>query len=372
MHHDKEQLIIQALASSSLGGGEMVAIDLATSLRSRGHNVAIWCPSEGASAEHARKQNLPTSVMGSEPQYTGHIGSQIRKWLCIKRLCRRENVSLIHCHSPFCYQQLSKAIPRRVKTIAHVHIDNNLHLFPWLFKHRPAAIITCADYLAKATADSLATSQCRIPKIVAAPNSVNTQVFFPDATRKPETKEGHRALVLANLAPHKGHKTAIKAIAELIRRGLQIDLDIAGVDRKQIGYEQELRSLAGELGIEKRVNFMGHQSSPASVLRHADFMLLPSTAEGLPLSILEAQASKTIVLANPVAGVPEVIEHTITGYLIDHKDHTEYANRIQELIQNPQEKQAIAKKAYENIQKNYTWNSYIKKIETIYRQTILN
>ena len=366
-----QPLIIEALASSNLGGGEMVAIDLATSLRERGRNVAIWCPSEGPSSEHARQRNLPVEILGNTTQYTGHVGSYIKRWMSIKSLCRRQNVSIIHCHSPFCYQQLARCIPRRLKKIAHVQIDNNLHLFPWLFKRTPDVIVTCADYLANATSQSLAEAGSQIPRIVAVPNSVNTDVFFPSENSHTHKKERLTALMLANLAPHKGHRTAINAISQLVERGLQIDLNIAGVDRKQTGYEQELRSLAEENGVEKQVHFLGFQASPASLLREADFMLLPSTAEGLPLSILEAQASKTLVLANPVAGIPEVINDGVTGYLIDHTDHTGYANTIQQLIHTPQKHQSIVTQAYENIQQNYTWRNYVKKTEAIYDQTTL-
>jgi len=366
---DKEPLIIEALASSNLGGGEMVAIDLATSLRESGRNVAIWCPSEGPSSEHARQRNIPVEILGNTTQYTGHLGSHIKRWIRITSLCRRQKVSVIHCHSPFCYQQLSRFIPHRVKTIAHVQIDNNLHLFPWLFKRTPDVIVTCADYLAHTTTQSLAKAGSQIPRIIAVPNSVNTDLFFPSENNRTRKKECLTALMLANLAPHKGHKTAINAISQLIERGLQIDLNIAGVDRKQTGYEQELRALAINNGIEERVHFLGFQPSPASLLRDADFMLLPSTAEGLPLSILEAQASKTLVIANPVAGIPEVITDGVTGYLIDHTDYSGYANTIQQLINNPQKHESIVTQAYENIQQNYTWSKYVKKTEALYDKT---
>ena len=347
-----QPLIIEALASSNLGGGEMVAIDLATSLKNKGRNVAVWCPSEGPSAEHARQRNLKVEILGNAPQYTGHIASQLKKFIRIRRLTAKQNISIIHCHSPFCYQQLARCIPRTVKKLAHVQIDNNLHLFPWLFKHKPDAIITCADYLADATEQSLADTEAKMPRIIAAPNSVDTSVFFPRESRSYQEKQNLTAVMLANLAPHKGHATAINAISLLKERGFPIELKIAGVDRKNAGYAEQLSSLVQEKGLTELVHFLGFHSSPESLLRESDFMILPSTTEGLPLSILEAQASKSLVIANPIAGIPEVITDGVTGFLVEHTDIKGYADTIERLIRDPEQWESIVSRAYKNIQEN--------------------
>ena len=99
-------------------------------------------------------------------------------------------------------------------------------------------------------------------------------------------------LMAANLAPHKGQETALHAAAILKQRGFHTQFWFAGVERGgNLDYTKRLRRLVGELGISDQVRFLGQREDIPESLRAADFFVLPSTAEGLPLSILEAQAS---------------------------------------------------------------------------------
>ena len=59
-----------------------------------------------------------------------------------------------------------------------------------------------------------------------------------------------------------------------------------------LGVEGALELGHAELGVADQVRLLGHRSDGPDLLRAADFFLLPSTQEGLPLSILEAQACK--------------------------------------------------------------------------------
>jgi len=64
-----------------------------------------------------------------------------------------------------------------------------------------------------------------------------------------------------------------------------------------------LQALCSELGVADQIRFLGHREDIPDLLRAADILLLPSTNEGLPLSVLEAQATKVPVLAAPTAGI---------------------------------------------------------------------
>ena len=100
-----------------------------------------------------------------------------------------------------------------------------------------------------------------------------------------------------------------------------------------------------------RVQFLDYRSDTADLLRAADVFLLPSTHEGLPLSVLESQARKVPVLAAPTGGIPEVVIDGETGFLHSATDVIDYENRIEALLRHSDLYDRVTERAYTNILK---------------------
>jgi glycosyltransferase involved in cell wall biosynthesis len=153
----------------------------------------------------------------------------------------------------------------------------------------------------------------------------------------------------------------------LKEKKVQAQFWFAGVERGgTLEYTARLKSLSNELGVEAQVKFLGQRNDIPDLLRAADFFLLPSTAEGLPLSILEAQASKVPVLAAPTAGIPEIITHEKTGFLIAANDAVGYATGVKCLLENPRLYASIADKSYLRVLQENTWTTYVNRVYEIY------
>ena len=78
--------------------------------------------------------------------------------------------------------------------------------------------------------------------------------------------------------------------------------------------------LGRELGIAPLVEALGAQEDVIPLLSAADVFLLPSAQESFGLAALEAMACEVPVVASNVGGLPEVIEHGVTGFLHDPAD----------------------------------------------------
>jgi glycosyltransferase involved in cell wall biosynthesis len=213
-------------------------------------------------------------------------------------------------------------------------------------------------------------------RVVSVPNAVDTDRFFPGD--KPAAKLRVNAaptiplaLMLANLAPHKGQEIALRVIAALKEVGMNIRLWLAGIERgNSQSYTHHLRHLAIALGVDDRVQFLGHRDDAPDLLRAADIFLLPSTREGLPLSILEAQATKVPVLAAPSSGIPEVVIDGETGFLISADDVNGYAFRIKSLLDNSELHHYIVQQAYAKVRSDYTFSAYCEKIFQLYEDLL--
>jgi len=173
--------------------------------------------------------------------------------------------------------------------------------------------------------------------------------------------------MLANLAPHKGQETALHTLAELRRQGRKVQCWLAGVDRSgDESYATKLRHLTADLGLSSDVSFLGFRQDTPELLRAADVVLLPSTNEGLPLVILEAQAAGVPVIAAPTAGIPEIIEDGKTGFLVEADDAVGYAARIELLMGQPDTYGSIVRDAMQRCRSDYSWDAFQRRMDELY------
>jgi glycosyltransferase involved in cell wall biosynthesis len=157
---------------------------------------------------------------------------------------------------------------------------------------------------------------------------VNTDRFRPDAAARARVRsqlgvdDSFVVLAVAHLIPEKGVDLAIRAVRNLPQNA-QLWVVGDGADRSR------LRSLSAELGLERRVLFLGSQRDVAPFMQAADCLVCPSLwAEAAGLVNLEALASGLPVVASAVGGIPEHIDDGKTGFLFRRGDEDELTERI--------------------------------------------
>lgn len=374
----KSSTVAHVIGSPKLGGAEQLAISLAAEQQRRGGRLELWAPRKGPAEAAALAANLTvnrgfvTRDVAATPFAT--LAANFRS--LVKAL--KTNKPILHFHCPILYALLSRSLEwTSAITILHVHIELPLTSYAWICRRPPHAIVTCAKFLADQVHDAIGEAQGSSPHVLALPNAVDLDRFRPPdefTSRGDEDDSTHRpvALLTGNLSPHKGQATAIKAVSELAKRGNSIELWLAGVEREETGYTRKLEQLASELGVRHQVRFLGFRDDVEHLIRAANTLLLPSKHEGLPLSILEAQASRIPVVAAPVAGIPEIIQDGKTGWLVEPDDVEGYAQAIANLLSQPSKTRAVTQAAYENIQANHSWRRYVDKTVELYCSLLPN
>jgi glycosyltransferase involved in cell wall biosynthesis len=141
---------------------------------------------------------------------------------------------------------------------------------------------------------------------------VDTARWEPREARPEGT--GLRLLTVARLAPDKGIRLLLEAMASVTADGLDVTLEIVGdgPDRDRL----EARS--AELGLGERVRFTGAVGRDRIRERYeaADAFCLSSFAEGVPVVLMEAMALERPVIAPRVMGIPELVEDGVSGVLV--------------------------------------------------------
>src|SRR4029077_3934379 len=131
----------------------------------------------------------------------------------------------------------------------------------------------------------------------------------------------------------KGIPVLLEALARLREAHPDVELALAGdgPDRAQLEAE------AHRLGIADRVRFLGYQSSDhvRSLLQETDVFVLPSFAEGVPVVLMEAMASGVPLVSTRVAGVSELVEDGVAGFVVPPGDVGALADAIDALLADP-------------------------------------
>jgi glycosyltransferase involved in cell wall biosynthesis len=137
------------------------------------------------------------------------------------------------------------------------------------------------------------------------------------------------------------------------------------VDLKRQHYMEVVRKL-NELGIADKFIFTGHRDDVFRLIAAMDISVLCTHREGFPLSILELMAMRKPVVATAVGGIPEVVEHGVTGLLHQHENSKELADAIIHLIENPEEAKRIGDAGYEHVRQNYSRQKFVDEISRAY------
>jgi len=130
----------------------------------------------------------------------------------------------------------------------------------------------------------------------------------------PELSDTNRLVCVGRLCEQKGQLLLVQAAAILKRENTPFELILAGDGPMR----KEVEALIAQNDLSDRVKITGwitNQQVRENLLS-ARAMILPSFAEGLPVVIMESLALKRPVISTFVAGIPELVEPAITGYLV--------------------------------------------------------
>ncbi len=130
--------------------------------------------------------------------------------------------------------------------------------------------------------------------------------------------------------------------------------------------EASLRAMAARMGVSDRVVFAGWTDQPGAWLQSFDVFVLPSRAEGLPLSICEAMLSGLPVVATAVGSVPEVVVDGTTGLVIPVDDPDALVRALQSLVSDPALRARMGEAGRERAARDFSVTSMVAQYEALY------
>jgi D-inositol-3-phosphate glycosyltransferase len=207
-------------------------------------------------------------------------------------------------------------------------------------------------------------------RVEVAPCGVDLDLFKPV-----ERTEARRSLGIAGekVVLFVGRLERIKGVELLLRTAAIMDggdnvrVLIVGGEQGSGGEAERLKALARELGIQERVWFTGRveQTALPTYYSAADVCVVPSYYESFGLAALEAMACGTPVVAARVGGLPWVVQHNRTGYLVPWHCPEPFANWLETLLSSEDLRRRMGAAAYQFAQ-SMGWEQVSARVLDIY------
>lgn len=291
--------------------------------------------------------------------------------LTIARLCRR--VDLVHIHMS-CYGSAVRkpvlalaATLMGLPTVMHLHgadFDEYVRTrAPWQRNsliwvlRRCVRVVVIGSHWREVVVKELGLDPNRVVLIHnGAPASA------PRERRSPR-KVG-ALLMLGELGDRKGTPTLIAALAMPELRQIAWTATFAGN-----GPVDQFRATVRSLELSDHIEVLGWQSrgEVSRLLTHADILVLPSYAEGLPMAILEAMAAGVAIISTPVGAIPDAIVHNETGLLVPPGNAAALANAIRRLLEDPPLRERLAAGALIRFEQLFTIEHTVDRVADLYR-----
>jgi len=186
-------------------------------------------------------------------------------------------------------------------------------------------------------------------------------VRVPESSRRPDPEP--RIAFLGRLGRNKGIYDLLQALQRVKTVIPACKLDAAGD-----GELQKARKYADDLGLGESVSIPGWVDSRdrERLLGEAALFVLPSYAEGLPMSLLEAMATGLPVVTTNVGGIPDVVSDGTEGILIEPGDVPALADAIIRILADPEFGHCLGKRARERIISQFSIDDATGKLEALY------
>jgi len=375
---------IGIICYASVGGSGIVATELGKALAVRGHRVHVISTEtpfrfgDYQAGLMFHQVLTPTYPLFREPQYLLSIANKVVE------VARDFSLDIVHAHyavphatAAFLSKQVlaSKLASRAPRVVTTLHgTDITLVGNDPSYSEIVAFSIDQSD-LVTAVSKSLRAStyeQLGVTRdIVVIPNFLDCDIHRRQGVRDLRTRyvgkdEDAKVVIhISNFRPVK-RIDAVMGVFNRIRQKVNAHLLLVG-DGPELGTAYRL---AREFGIAPLVHSLGAQEEVVRLLSIADLFVLPSAQESFGLAALEAMACEVPVVASRVGGLPEVIEHGVSGFLHPPEALDEMAESGVMLLTDPVRHRAVAQAACARVRDEFCAEKIVPMYEECYQSVV--
>jgi glycosyltransferase involved in cell wall biosynthesis len=198
---------------------------------------------------------------------------------------------------------------------------------------------------------------------------IDLDLFHPSIRTDNETLS---ILAVGSLTPKKGHRYLIQACRQLKADGVDFRCTIIGGGPQ----EPKLKQLIREYNLEGQIDLSGPRKQPEVIKacqQHDLFVLacavLPSGArDGIPVVLMEALAMQMPVISTPVSGIPELVRHGETGWIVPERDAAAIAEAITHLAADKSLRERLGHNGRVLVEREFEIQGNAAQLAAVFRQ----
>jgi N-acetyl-alpha-D-glucosaminyl L-malate synthase BshA len=382
-------LAIGIVCYPSLGGSGVIASELAVGLAQRGHRVHVIASAPPSRALPKCDRLFFHEVVVSDYPLFEHPPYALALAAAIVEVANDHQLDLVNVHyavphaasAYLAHQVLGRAAPRIVTTlhgtdVTRVGTDPSYRSITRFTVAASDGLTVPSKFLQRETRRLLGLPEEQPIEII--PNFVDTDHFRPagqrDRRRFDELFAAAGGEVVAADGPilfHVSNFRAVKRVVDLIevlarlRTHIPARLVLVGDGPERAHAAQRAR----DLGLAKRVCFLGKRADFVEYLKHADAFLLSSESESFGVAALEALSAGVPVFAYRVGGLPEVITEAV-GRLVEPFDVEALAGAVLEVVTDPARHAALCRAARAHALAHFRRDPVLDRYEACFRRVL--
>ncbi len=297
-------------------------------------NVLVCPPGSALAAQPPAGRVAPVAMHGELD-----IGMLPR----LVRMIRAEQPDLVHVHSrrgADLYGGVAAAIAG-VPAVLTRRVDAAEPRWLARLKYRPYATVVALSRAIEAQLAAAGVDDMRLRRI---PSAVDTGLYRPDPAARERLlaafglrSDALVVAVVAQLIERKRHRRLLAVLPDLVRSEPRLRVLCFGRGPLEQGLAREI----DERGLAQVVTLAGFRSDLPQLMSGLDLVVHPAEREGLGLALLEAAAAGVPVVACAAGGVPDVVEHGVTGALVPVGDAAALRAAIEQLLAAPDERRRL-------------------------------
>jgi glycosyltransferase involved in cell wall biosynthesis len=357
------------LNALGIGGSERKTVNVINALHARGLNVHLAYLDPRTPLLKKIDEGIPVTFLARKGKFSISAAKTLRGYILRKRVSRVVCISLY----PYLYAKAAIALlPVRSRPTITLMVNATEHetrkarlqmaLYTPMMHRADKIVFGCEAqrdiWIRRYKFDA---DKCEIIY-----NGIDTDRFQPRIVSRIVSgfvrNKGDIVIgAVGTLWPNKNHIELVSLIAHLKNHSPGVRLLLAGE-----GVERDhLEQAAADWGVADRVTLLGEVEDIRPVIDLMDIFVLPSISETFSNAALEAMAMEKAVILSNTGGIPEMVKHSVDGFLYQRGDLPALAALIEELAAAPERREEIGRRARETVLQRFTFDRMVDEYQRL-------